>query len=119
MRGPPWRRAPNNRRRHRRERHFPRLDGVRRSSHEPDGVRHSRLGREVGHLAFNSDLVAFLVELTGGGADCSFECVGNVDLMRQALECCHRGWGESIVISVAGAGQEIRTRLFQLVTGRT
>jgi S-(hydroxymethyl)glutathione dehydrogenase / alcohol dehydrogenase len=64
------------------------------------------------------DLVPYLVELTGGGADYSFECVGNVELMRQALECCHRGWGESIIIGVAGAGQEIRTRPFQLVTGR-
>jgi len=65
------------------------------------------------------DLVAHLVELTGGGADYSFECVGNVDLMRQALECCHRGWGVSVIIGVAGSGQEIRTRPFQLVTGRT
>ncbi|HEX2589876.1 MAG TPA: S-(hydroxymethyl)glutathione dehydrogenase/class III alcohol dehydrogenase [Rhizomicrobium sp.] len=65
------------------------------------------------------DVVPHLVELTGGGADYSFECVGNVDLMRQALECCHRGWGESIIIGVAGAGQEIKTRPFQLVTGRT
>jgi S-(hydroxymethyl)glutathione dehydrogenase / alcohol dehydrogenase len=64
------------------------------------------------------DLVAHIVELTKGGADYSFECVGNVDLMRQALECCHRGWGESIIIGVAGAGQEIKTRPFQLVTGR-
>jgi S-(hydroxymethyl)glutathione dehydrogenase/alcohol dehydrogenase len=64
------------------------------------------------------DLVPHLLELTGGGADYSFECVGNVELMRQALECCHRGWGESIIIGVAGAGQEIRTRPFQLVTGR-
>jgi S-(hydroxymethyl)glutathione dehydrogenase/alcohol dehydrogenase len=64
------------------------------------------------------DLVAHLTELTGGGADYSFECVGNVDLMRQALECCHRGWGVSVIIGVAGAGQEIRTRPFQLVTGR-
>jgi S-(hydroxymethyl)glutathione dehydrogenase / alcohol dehydrogenase len=64
------------------------------------------------------ELVAHLVELTGGGADYSFECVGNVDLMRQALECCHRGWGTSVIIGVAGAGQEIRTRPFQLVTGR-
>jgi S-(hydroxymethyl)glutathione dehydrogenase/alcohol dehydrogenase len=64
------------------------------------------------------DLVGHLVELTGGGADYSFECVGNVDLMRQALECCHRGWGVSVIIGVAGAGQEIRTRPFQLVTGR-
>ena len=64
------------------------------------------------------DLVPHLVELTRGGADYSFECVGNVDLMRQALECTHRGWGESIIIGVAGAGQEIKTRPFQLVTGR-
>ncbi|MEO6951894.1 MAG: S-(hydroxymethyl)glutathione dehydrogenase/class III alcohol dehydrogenase [Polyangia bacterium] len=64
------------------------------------------------------DLVAHLVELTGGGADYSFECVGNVKLMRQALECCHRGWGVSTIIGVAGAGQEIGTRPFQLVTGR-
>jgi S-(hydroxymethyl)glutathione dehydrogenase/alcohol dehydrogenase len=56
--------------------------------------------------------------LTGGGADFSFECIGNVATMRQALECCHRGWGESIIIGVAGAGQEISTRPFQLVTGR-
>jgi S-(hydroxymethyl)glutathione dehydrogenase/alcohol dehydrogenase len=64
------------------------------------------------------DLVAHLVELTKGGADYSFECIGNVKTMRQALECCHRGWGQSIVIGVAGAGQEISTRPFQLVTGR-
>jgi S-(hydroxymethyl)glutathione dehydrogenase/alcohol dehydrogenase len=66
----------------------------------------------------SGDLVAHLVELTGGGADYSFECVGDVDLMRQALECCHRGWGVSVIIGVAGAGQEIKTRPFQLVTGR-
>ena len=64
------------------------------------------------------DLVPYLVALTNGGADYSFECVGNVDLMRQALECCHKGWGESIIIGVAGSGQEISTRPFQLVTGR-
>ncbi|HEX6412018.1 MAG TPA: S-(hydroxymethyl)glutathione dehydrogenase/class III alcohol dehydrogenase [Burkholderiales bacterium] len=64
------------------------------------------------------DVVAEIVELTGGGADYSFECIGNVDVMRQALECCHRGWGVSVIIGVAGAGQEIRTRPFQLVTGR-
>jgi S-(hydroxymethyl)glutathione dehydrogenase/alcohol dehydrogenase len=64
------------------------------------------------------DLVAHLVELTGGGADYSFECVGDTTLMRQALECCHRGWGVSVIIGVAGAGQEINTRPFQLVTGR-
>jgi len=59
-----------------------------------------------------------LVDLTDGGVDYSFECVGNVGLMRSALECCHKGWGESIIIGVAGAGQEIATRPFQLVTGR-
>jgi S-(hydroxymethyl)glutathione dehydrogenase / alcohol dehydrogenase len=64
------------------------------------------------------DLVQHIVELTDGGADYSFECVGNVALMRQALECCHRGWGVSVIIGVAGAGQEIATRPFQLVTGR-
>lgn len=64
------------------------------------------------------DLVAQLVELTKGGADYSFECVGNVTLMRQALECCHKGWGVCTIIGVAGAGQEISTRPFQLVTGR-
>jgi S-(hydroxymethyl)glutathione dehydrogenase/alcohol dehydrogenase len=64
------------------------------------------------------DLVGRLVEITDGGADYSFECVGNVELMRQALECCHRGWGVSVIIGVAGAGQEIRARPFQLVTGR-
>jgi S-(hydroxymethyl)glutathione dehydrogenase/alcohol dehydrogenase len=64
------------------------------------------------------DLVAHLVALTGGGADYSFECIGNVKTMRQALECCHKGWGVSVIIGVAGAGQEIATRPFQLVTGR-
>ncbi|VUX46219.1 alcohol dehydrogenase class III/glutathione-dependent formaldehyde dehydrogenase [Candidatus Defluviicoccus seviourii] len=64
------------------------------------------------------DLVGALVDLTGGGADYAFECVGNVKLMRQALECCHKGWGECIIIGVAGAGEEISTRPFQLVTGR-
>ena len=64
------------------------------------------------------DLVPHLVDLTDGGADYSFECIGNVNVMRQALECCHRGWGVSVVIGVAGAGQEISTRPFQLVTGR-
>ncbi len=64
------------------------------------------------------DLVPYLVDLTGGGADYSFECIGNVEVMRQALECCHRGWGVSVIIGVAGSGQEIKTRPFQLVTGR-
>jgi len=82
------------------------------------------LGRRFGMTHFvnpktvQGDIVAHLVELTGGGADYSFECVGNVQLMRQALECCHRGWGTSVIIGVAGAGQEIATRPFQLVTGR-
>jgi S-(hydroxymethyl)glutathione dehydrogenase/alcohol dehydrogenase len=66
-----------------------------------------------------NDLVAHLVDLTGGGADYTFECVGNVKLMRQALECAHKGWGESIIIGVAPAGAEVATRPFQLVTGRT
>lgn len=64
------------------------------------------------------DLVPYLVDLTNGGADYSFECIGNVNVMRQALECCHKGWGISTIIGVAGAGEEIRTRPFQLVTGR-
>jgi S-(hydroxymethyl)glutathione dehydrogenase/alcohol dehydrogenase len=64
------------------------------------------------------DLVPYLVDLTKGGADYSFECIGNVNTMRQALECCHKGWGVSVIIGVAGAGKEISTRPFQLVTGR-
>jgi S-(hydroxymethyl)glutathione dehydrogenase/alcohol dehydrogenase len=72
----------------------------------------------VNPTAVKGDLVPHLVELTRGGADYSFECVGNVQLMRQALECCHRGWGVSVIIGVAGSGQEIATRPFQLVTGR-
>jgi S-(hydroxymethyl)glutathione dehydrogenase/alcohol dehydrogenase len=64
------------------------------------------------------DLVPYLVDLTGGGADYSFECIGDVRVMRQALECCHKGWGTSVIVGVAGAGQEIATRPFQLVTGR-
>jgi S-(hydroxymethyl)glutathione dehydrogenase/alcohol dehydrogenase len=81
-------------------------------------------GRRFGMTHFvnpksvSGDLVAHLVELTGGGADYTFDCTGNVDVMRTALEACHRGWGESIVIGVAPAGAEIRTRPFQLVTGR-
>jgi S-(hydroxymethyl)glutathione dehydrogenase/alcohol dehydrogenase len=82
------------------------------------------LARQFGMTHFvnpkeiEGDLVAHLVELTGGGADYSFECVGSPTLMRQALECCHRGWGVSTIIGVAPAGQEISTRPFQLVTGR-
>ncbi len=64
-------------------------------------------------------VVEAILDLTGGGADYSFECIGNVEVMRQALECCHKGWGESYIIGVAGAGQEIATRPFQLVTGRS
>ncbi|MEM7255093.1 MAG: S-(hydroxymethyl)glutathione dehydrogenase/class III alcohol dehydrogenase [Pseudomonadota bacterium] len=82
------------------------------------------LGRKFGMTHFvnpkevEGDLVPYIVDLTNGGADYSFECIGNVEVMRQALECCHKGWGESIIIGVAGAGQEIATRPFQLVTGR-
>ena len=77
------------------------------------GMTHFVNPKEAG-----DDLVAHLVDLTGGGADYTFECVGNVQLMRAALESCHKGWGESVIIGVAGAGQEITTRPFQLVTGR-
>jgi S-(hydroxymethyl)glutathione dehydrogenase/alcohol dehydrogenase len=82
------------------------------------------LGEKLGMTHFvnptevQGDLVPYLVNLTGGGADYSFECVGNVKVMRQALECCHKGWGTSVIIGVAGAGEEIATRPFQLVTGR-
>jgi len=85
----------------------------RKALAEQFGMTHFVNPKEVG-----GDLVQHLVALTDGGADYSFECVGNVDLMRQALECCHRGWGTSVIIGVAGAGQEIKTRPFQLVTGR-
>ena len=67
---------------------------------------------------YDTPIQEVIVELTDGGVDFSFECIGNVDVMRAALECCHKGWGESIIIGVAGAGQEIKTRPFQLVTGR-
>lgn len=67
---------------------------------------------------FDKPIQEVIVDLTDGGVDYSFECVGNVGLMRSALECCHKGWGESVIIGVAGAGQEISTRPFQLVTGR-
>jgi S-(hydroxymethyl)glutathione dehydrogenase/alcohol dehydrogenase len=89
------------------------LNPKRKVLAEKFGMTHFVNPKEVG-----GDLVQHLVELTEGGADYSFECVGNVDLMRQALECCHRGWGVSVIIGVAGAGQEIKTRPFQLVTGR-
>jgi S-(hydroxymethyl)glutathione dehydrogenase/alcohol dehydrogenase len=78
------------------------------------GMTHFINPREAGA----DKVVQAIVDLTGGGADFSFECIGNVATMRQALECCHRGWGESVIIGVAGAGQEIATRPFQLVTGR-
>jgi len=78
------------------------------------GMTHFVNPKELG----DKDVVAHIVELTRGGADYSFECIGNVQVMRQALECCHKGWGESVIIGVAGAGQEISTRPFQLVTGR-
>ena len=89
------------------------LNPARRAIAEEFGMTHFVNPSEVG-----ADLVAHLVNLTGGGADYSFECVGNVDLMRQALECCHKGWGVSVIIGVAPAGAEIKTRPFQLVTGR-
>jgi len=89
------------------------LNPSRRALAEKFGITHFVNPREV-----EGDLVAHIVNLTRGGADYSFECIGNVDVMRQALECCHKGWGVSVIIGVAGAGQEIRTRPFQLVTGR-
>src|SRR5213080_2693261 len=89
------------------------LNPNRKALGEKFGMTHFVNPKEV-----EGDLVAHLVTLTDGGADYSFECVGNVNLMRQALECCHRGWGVSVIIGVAGAGQEIKTRPFQLVTGR-
>ena len=81
------------------------------------------LGEKFGMTDFinpaeTDDVVGAIVDLTNGGVDYSFECIGNVNVMRQALECCHKGWGESVIIGVAGAGQEISTRPFQLVTGR-
>jgi S-(hydroxymethyl)glutathione dehydrogenase/alcohol dehydrogenase len=85
----------------------------RKALAEKFGMTHFVNPKEV-----EGDLVAYLVNLTKGGADYTFECVGNVKLMRQALECCHKGWGVSTIIGVAGAGQEITTRPFQLVTGR-
>ncbi len=85
----------------------------KRAIAEQFGMTHFVNPVEVG-----DDLVAYLVDLTRGGADYSFECIGNTDVMRTALECCHKGWGESIIIGVAGAGKEIATRPFQLVTGR-
>ena len=89
------------------------LNPDRKALGEKFGMTHFVNPKEI-----DGDVVAHLVELTGGGADYSFECIGNVNVMRQALECCHKGWGDSVIIGVAGAGQEIATRPFQLVTGR-
>ncbi len=89
------------------------LNDTKRALAEKFGMTHFVNPKEVA-----GDLVPYLVDLTKGGADYSFECIGNVNTMRQALECCHKGWGESVIIGVAGAGQEISTRPFQLVTGR-
>ncbi len=89
------------------------INPAKRSLAEKFGMTHFVNPKEV-----EGDLVAYLVDLTKGGADYSFECIGNVNVMRQALECCHKGWGVSTIIGVAGAGQEISTRPFQLVTGR-
>jgi len=89
------------------------INPARKAIAERFGMTHFVNSKEAG-----KDLVPHLVDLTGGGADYSFECVGNVEVMRAALECCHKGWGTSVIIGVAGAGQEIATRPFQLVTGR-
>src|SRR5580698_8017756 len=90
------------------------LNPRRKEMAEKFGMTHFVNPAEV-----EGDLVPYLVDLTKGGADYSFECIGNTKVMRQALECAHRGWGKSVIIGVAGAGQEISTRPFQLVTGRT
>jgi S-(hydroxymethyl)glutathione dehydrogenase/alcohol dehydrogenase len=89
------------------------LNPGRRAIAEAFGMTHFVNPNEV-----EGDLVPYLVDLTDGGADHSFECIGNVDVMRQALECCHKGWGKSTIIGVAPAGAELATRPFQLVTGR-
>lgn len=89
------------------------LNPSKKALAEKMGMTHFVNPQEV-----EGDLVSYLVELTKGGADYSFECIGNVNVMRQALECCHKGWGVSVIIGVAAAGQEISTRPFQLVTGR-
>ncbi len=90
------------------------LNPAKKDLAEKFGMTHFVDPREV-----EGDLVPYLVDLTGGGADYSFECIGNVNVMRQALECAHKGWGESVIIGVAGSGEEISTRPFQLVTGRS
>jgi S-(hydroxymethyl)glutathione dehydrogenase/alcohol dehydrogenase len=89
------------------------INPARKALAEKLGMTHFVNPKEV-----TEDIVPYLVNLTKGGADYTFECIGNVKLMRQALECCHKGWGVSTIIGVAGAGQEIATRPFQLVTGR-
>lgn len=89
------------------------LNPARKEMAERFGMTHF-----VNPSELKEDLVPYLVDLTNGGADYSFECIGNVEVMRQALECCHKGWGTSIIIGVAPAGAEISTRPFQLVTGR-
>ncbi|MFM6357697.1 MAG: S-(hydroxymethyl)glutathione dehydrogenase/class III alcohol dehydrogenase [Planktothrix sp.] len=89
------------------------INPAKKAMAEKFGMTHFVNPQEI-----DGDLVSYLVELTQGGADYSFECIGNVKVMRQALECCHKGWGVSVIIGVAGAGQEISTRPFQLVTGR-
>ncbi|MBL1175625.1 S-(hydroxymethyl)glutathione dehydrogenase/class III alcohol dehydrogenase [Pantanalinema sp. GBBB05] len=89
------------------------INPARKRLAEQFGMTHFVNPKEI-----DGDLVTYLVELTKGGADYTFECIGNVNVMRQALECCHKGWGISTIIGVAGAGEEISTRPFQLVTGR-
>ena len=89
------------------------INPARRELAERMGMTHFVNAAEAG-----AELVPHLVNLTSGGADYSFECIGNTTVMRQALECCHKGWGTSVIIGVAGAGKEIATRPFQLVTGR-
>jgi S-(hydroxymethyl)glutathione dehydrogenase/alcohol dehydrogenase len=89
------------------------LNPNKREMAQKFGMTHFVNPREV-----EGDLVPYLIDLTKGGADYSFECIGNINVMRQALECCHKGWGVSVIVGVAGAGQEISTRPFQLVTGR-
>ena len=89
------------------------IDPKRKAMAEKFGMTHFVNPKEV-----EGDIVPYLVDLTKGGADYSFECIGNVKTMRQALECCHKGWGVSVIIGVAPAGAEISTRPFQLVTGR-
>jgi S-(hydroxymethyl)glutathione dehydrogenase/alcohol dehydrogenase len=89
------------------------VNPAKRELAERFGMTHFVNPREL-----EGELVPHLVDLLDGGADVSFECIGNVETMRQALECCHKGWGQSVIIGVAGAGEEIATRPFQLVTGR-